>query len=62
MTQLNDEDFEIIHSEKTPDCALPRIEYEISQWHLPVQKLRELEINIALGTDGAASNNDLDND
>jgi 5-methylthioadenosine/S-adenosylhomocysteine deaminase len=60
MTQLTDEEIlfcaesgvHVIH------CAESNL--KLASGFTPVEKLREAGINIALGTDGAASNNDLD--
>lgn len=60
MTQLNDEDIEIINAEKPQIVHCPESNMKLASGICPVLKLREMEINVALGTDGAASNNDLD--
>jgi 5-methylthioadenosine/S-adenosylhomocysteine deaminase len=38
----------------------PESNLKLASGFAPIQKLREAGINIAIGTDGAASNNDLD--
>lgn len=60
MTQLDDGDLEII-KERQPNivhCAESNM--KLANGICPVEKLTQMGINIALGTDGAASNNDLD--
>ena len=60
MTQLNDDEI--------ADCAragvsvvhCPESNLKLASGFCPVQKLYAAGINVALGTDGAASNNDLD--
>lgn len=60
MTQLDERDFEIL-AEGIPNIVhCPESNMKLSSGVCPVQKLVDLGINVALGTDGAASNNDLD--
>jgi 5-methylthioadenosine/S-adenosylhomocysteine deaminase len=59
MTQLDDEDFEIIANQKPNIVHCPESNMKLSSGACPVDKLQQMGINVALGTDGAASNNDL---
>lgn len=59
MTQLNDEDFEILNKNKPSIVHCPESNMKLASGVCPVEKLQENGINVALGTDGAASNNDL---
>lgn len=60
MTQLHDEDFDILQKEKPSIVHCPESNMKLASGACPVEKLLSLGINVALGTDGAASNNDLD--
>lgn len=59
MTQINDEDLEIIQTGKPNIVYCPQSNMKLASGICPVEKLRALGLNVALGTDGAASNNDL---
>ncbi len=59
MTQLIDEDFELLARDKPHIVHCPESNMKLASGICPVEKLRSLGINVALGTDGAASNNDL---
>jgi 5-methylthioadenosine/S-adenosylhomocysteine deaminase len=59
MTQLNDEDLEILATDKPNVVHCPESNMKLASGICPVEKLKSLGINVALGTDGAASNNDL---
>ncbi|HSW70235.1 MAG TPA: TRZ/ATZ family hydrolase [Gammaproteobacteria bacterium] len=59
MTQLNEEDLEIVAQDKPNVVHCPESNMKLASGICPVEKLRALGINVALGTDGAASNNDL---
>jgi 5-methylthioadenosine/S-adenosylhomocysteine deaminase len=59
MTQLDDEDLDIIRSRKPNIVHCPESNMKLASGSCPVLSLREAGINVALGTDGAASNNDL---
>lgn len=60
MTQINDNDVEILKKTQPHIVHCPESNMKLVSGSCPVEKLTQLGINIALGTDGAASNNDLD--
>ncbi len=60
LTQVNDADLEILAATKPNIVHCPESNMKLVSGACPVQKLLDLGINVALGTDGAASNNDLD--
>ena len=60
MTQLDETDFEILQETKPSIVHCPESNMKLVSGACPVAKLMECGINVALGTDGAASNNDLD--
>lgn len=60
MTQLRDEEIEILKTHSVHVVHCPESNLKLASGFCPVQKLADTEINVALGTDGAASNNDLD--
>lgn len=60
MTQLNDDDFALLKETKPSIVHCPESNMKLSSGECPVDKLLKMGINVALGTDGAASNNDLD--
>lgn len=60
MTQLDEKDFEILQAGKPNIVHCPESNMKLASGVCPVEKLTKLGINVALGTDGAASNNDLD--
>lgn len=59
MTQLNDEDFTILDAKKPSVVHCPESNMKLASGVCPVEKLLASGIHVALGTDGAASNNDL---
>lgn len=59
MTQLNDEDFDILAATKPNIVHCPESNMKLASGTCPINKLQQMGINVALGTDGAASNNDL---
>ena len=59
MTQINEEDLAILQAEKPNIVHCPESNMKLASGICPVEKLRSLGINVALGTDGSASNNDL---
>jgi 5-methylthioadenosine/S-adenosylhomocysteine deaminase len=60
MTQLDEQDFDILQEKKPHIVHCPESNMKLASGICPVEKLSQLGINVALGTDGAASNNDLD--
>jgi 5-methylthioadenosine/S-adenosylhomocysteine deaminase len=60
MTQLDDNDFEILQQTQPNIVHCPESNMKLVSGHCPTAKLIGQGINVALGTDGAASNNDLD--
>jgi 5-methylthioadenosine/S-adenosylhomocysteine deaminase len=59
MTQINDEDFEILQATRPSIVHCPESNMKLSSGAAPVEKLFAHGLNVSLGTDGAASNNDL---
>jgi len=59
MTQIDDYDLEILEAERPHIVHCPESNMKLASGTCPVDKLRSLQLNVALGTDGAASNNDL---
>ena len=60
MTQLTDEEIEQLSVNGAHVIHCPESNLKLASGFSPVAKLLEAGINVALGTDGAASNNDLD--
>ncbi len=60
MTQLDDEDIAAVAAAGSHVVHCPESNLKLASGFCPVQKLLAAGINVALGTDGAASNNDLD--
>jgi 5-methylthioadenosine/S-adenosylhomocysteine deaminase len=60
MTQLNDEDIELLNRTGAQVIHCPESNLKLASGFCPVNKLQQAGVNVALGTDGAASNNDLD--
>ena len=59
MTQINDEDLAILETTKPQVVHCPESNMKLASGICPVTKLQARGINVTLGTDGAASNNDL---
>ncbi len=59
MTQLNDEEIKLIAETGSHIVHCPESNLKLASGFCPVVKLIEAGVNVALGTDGAASNNDL---
>jgi 5-methylthioadenosine/S-adenosylhomocysteine deaminase len=60
MTQINDDDIATLQASGAQIVHCPESNLKLASGFCPVQQLLDAEINVALGTDGAASNNDLD--
>lgn len=59
-TQLTKQDQQLIQKRKANIIHCPESNLKLASGFCPVNDLLNLEINVALGTDGAASNDDLD--
>jgi len=59
-TQLDDEDLACLHANHAHVIHCPESNLELASGFCPVQRLLEAAVNVALGTDGAASNDGLD--
>ena len=60
MTQVNDEDLQLLVENGVSVIHCPESNMKLASGICPIQRLIEAGVNVALGTDGAASNNDLD--
>lgn len=60
MTQINDEDLDILQQGKPQIVHCPESNMKLASGTCPVTVLKDCGLNVALGTDGVASNNDLD--
>ncbi len=60
MTQVDDDDLEILARSGAHVVHCPESNLKLSSGLCPVARMRAAGVNVALGTDGAASNNDLD--
>ena len=60
MTQLTDEEMDLVAETGTHVVHCPESNLKLASGFCPVAALDERGVNIAIGTDGAASNNDLD--
>jgi len=60
MTQLTDDDIAQVADAGAHVVHCPESNLKLASGFCPVQKLHAAKVNVALGTDGAASNNDLD--
>jgi len=60
MTQLEDREIELATAKGINVVHCPESNMKLASGACPVPRLIESGINVALGTDGAASNNDLD--
>ena len=60
MTQINERDIELLQSSGAHVVHCPESNLKLASGFCPIKKLQDAGINVALGTDGAASNNDLD--
>jgi 5-methylthioadenosine/S-adenosylhomocysteine deaminase len=60
MTALNADDIALVAERGVSVIHCPESNMKLASGFCPVARLQEAGINVALGTDGAASNNDLD--
>jgi len=60
VCSLNDEDIDTLANHNSHVVHCPESNLKLASGFAPVEKLRSAGVNVALGTDGAASNNDLD--
>jgi 5-methylthioadenosine/S-adenosylhomocysteine deaminase len=60
MTQVSDADLEMLVATNTSVIHCPESNLKLASGFCPVERLWQAGVNVALGTDGAASNNDLD--
>lgn len=60
MTQIDDSDIQLLKETGAQVIHCPESNLKLASGLSPVQKFRKAGINVAIGTDGAASNNDLD--
>ncbi|MDX1442997.1 MAG: TRZ/ATZ family hydrolase [Gammaproteobacteria bacterium] len=60
MTQLDDDEIARVAETGASVVHCPESNLKLASGFCPVKKLRDAGVNVALGTDGAASNNDLD--
>lgn len=60
MTQLTDDEIQLLAETGTHVIHCPESNLKLASGFCPVAKLIAAGVNVALGTDGAASNNDLD--
>jgi 5-methylthioadenosine/S-adenosylhomocysteine deaminase len=60
MTQLTDEEIAMCASAGVSVAHCPESNLKLASGFCPVEKLRRAGVRVAIGTDGCASNNDLD--
>ncbi|MEX5683682.1 TRZ/ATZ family hydrolase [Pseudomonas silesiensis] len=60
MTQISDEDLMLLVESNTSVVHCPESNLKLASGFCPVERLWQAGVNVAIGTDGAASNNDLD--
>jgi 5-methylthioadenosine/S-adenosylhomocysteine deaminase len=60
MTQVTDDEIRQLADSGASVVHCPESNLKLASGFCPVQKLLDAGVNVALGTDGAASNNDLD--
>ena len=60
MTELSEEDIKLISDTGVHVIHCPESNMKLASGACPVSELLKAGVNVALGTDGAASNNDLD--
>jgi 5-methylthioadenosine/S-adenosylhomocysteine deaminase len=60
MTQLNDTEIDLLATRGVTVVHCPESNMKLASGICPLNRLIKAGVNVALGTDGAASNNDLD--
>ncbi|SEL56271.1 5-methylthioadenosine/S-adenosylhomocysteine deaminase [Atopomonas hussainii] len=60
MTQISDDDLALLVESNTSVIHCPESNMKLASGFCPVERLWQAGVNVAIGTDGAASNNDLD--
>nr|WP_313409007.1 TRZ/ATZ family hydrolase [Pseudomonas sp.] len=60
MTQIDDEDLALLVEHNCSVVHCPESNLKLASGFCPVERLWQAGVNVAVGTDGAASNNDLD--
>jgi len=60
MTQISDDDLALLVESNTSVIHCPESNLKLASGLCPVERLWQAGVNVAIGTDGAASNNDLD--
>ncbi|WP_300729828.1 TRZ/ATZ family hydrolase [Pseudomonas sp.] len=60
MTQISDDDLAMLVESNTSVIHCPESNLKLASGFCPVERLWQAGVNVAVGTDGAASNNDLD--
>ncbi|MEK1941883.1 MAG: TRZ/ATZ family hydrolase [Pseudomonas sp.] len=60
MTQIDDSDIALLQASGAHVLHCPESNLKLASGFCPVEKLWQAGVNVAIGTDGAASNNDLD--
>jgi 5-methylthioadenosine/S-adenosylhomocysteine deaminase len=60
MTQLQDDEISLLAESGAQVVHCPESNLKLASGYCPVERLLAQGVNVALGTDGAASNNDLD--
>ena len=60
MTQIDESDIKLLSQSNAHIIHCPESNLKLASGFCPTHQLRNADINVALGTDGAASNNDLD--
>lgn len=60
MAAINDEDIAVFAKHKAHVVHCPESNLKLASGFCPVHALQTAQVNVALGTDGCASNNDLD--
>ncbi|PWB36035.1 TRZ/ATZ family hydrolase [Pseudomonas sp. SDI] len=60
VTQVSDDDLALLVESNTSVVHCPESNLKLASGFCPVERLWQAGVNVAVGTDGAASNNDLD--